>query len=139
LNDASNREYSARLQDHVKRDATLRTVFGYADSLSISGGAMRRAVAWGDEQLRLRMALYPCDRGSPVERFETVITRVLQNAGQPLTERELIQFTNARKSDGRMEAFGRAIRALMFNGEVYVAKRTRQGRPIYALRDEAEA
>ena len=136
LNDPSNREYSARLQDLVKRDGVLRTVFGYADSLTITGDAMRRAVAWGDEQLRLRMALYPCDRGSPVARFETVITRVLQNAGQPLTERELIDFTNARKSEGRMEAFNRAIRALLVTGEVYIAKKTRKGRPIYAWQED---
>src|SRR3989449_226183 len=136
LNDPSNREYSGRLQDHVKRDATLRTVFGYADSLTITGDAMRRAVAWGDEQLRLRMALYPCDRGSPVARFETVITRVLQNAGQPLTERELIDFTNARKSEGRMEAFNRAILALERSGEIYRAGKTRKGRPIYAWAEQ---
>ena len=120
----------------MKRDGVLRTVFGYADSLTITGDAMRRAVAWGDEQLRLRMALYPCDRGSPVARFETVITRVLQNAGQPLTERELIDFTNARKSEGRMEAFNRAIRALLVTGEVYIAKKTRKGRPIYAWQED---
>ena len=133
--------YTARIVLLTKQDILQRAI--YSGSRRITRQHVERGIAWGQHQLELRQALWPCDRGSLVEAMEHKIESALaKTKNEPcggLTASRLQSLCNVtRPGSGGLETFNRAFRALTAAGRVRLVGKTRKGTTIYGLLDTRE-
>ena len=132
-----DRSQAARLVDHFRRDLVIRSFFG---SGTITLDAVERSILWAKDQLELRRALWPDDRGGPVEVFERRILDTLKRRGVPMTDRDLVKACHVnREGSGGRDMYSRAIKSLLYGSrEIETAGANRKKQPYYILVTDSE-
>lgn len=132
--------HGKRLIEHFKRECLLAAVFAPASGLNKNVGVITReigewAAQWVRYQLHLRIALWPIDAGSDVERMCSLIRALLQRANPKAVS--LKQLKDAchvyRQGSGGIEAFGRAYRAMVMNEEMRKIGKNSRGKDLFGL------
>jgi hypothetical protein len=132
--------HGKRLIEHFKRECLLAAVFASAGVLNQNVGIITKEIAewaaqWVRYQLHLRIALWPIDAGSDVERMCSLMRALLQRANpKAVSLKQLKDTCNVyRQGSGGIEAFGRAYRAMIMNEEMRKAGKNSRGKDLFGL------
>jgi hypothetical protein len=132
--------HGKRLIEHFKRECLLAAVFAPGTALNENVGVITQEIAewasqWTRYQLHLRIALWPIDAGSDVERMCSLIRALLQRANpKAVSLKQLKDACNVyRQGSGGIEAFGRAYRAMIMNEEMRKVGKNKRGKDLFGL------
>jgi hypothetical protein len=132
--------HGKRLIEHFKRECLLAAVFAPSNALNEKVGVITKEIAewaaqWARYQLHLRIALWPVDAGSDVERMCSLMRALLQRANpKAVSLKQLKDACNVyRQGSGGIEAFGRAYRAMIMNEEMRKVGKNSRGKDLFGL------
>jgi len=125
--------FCGRLDSHFKRDLLLRTLFS-EDPNVITEAQVKKAADWAAHELMLRREIWPADQVSPVSQMCTLISKAFKKK-ENITKMRVIDFCNVNR-DGTHDEFGRAWKAMLTNGTVYLVGKTHKKTDIFAMKGE---
>jgi phage host-nuclease inhibitor protein Gam len=82
----------------------------------------------------LRREIWPADQASPVSQMCTKISKAFKKK-EHVTKLRIMDYCNVNR-DGTHDEFGRAWKAMLTNGIVYVVGKTHKKTDIYTMRQE---
>jgi len=91
---------------------------------------VERSIAWGEHQLKLRLAFWPPDATDRTEAMtKALLTRLKKGSA---SANDLRRFANVDR-DGSHETFSRAMTALKRSGALIVLGKNRKGKEVFGL------
>jgi hypothetical protein len=121
-------DHARRLLELTKVDLLHRALF--SGSAVITSVMVERSIAWGEHQLKLRLAFWPPDATDRTEAMtKALLTRLKKGSA---SANDLRRFANVDR-DGSHETFSRAMTALKRSGALIVLGKNRKGKEVFGL------
>jgi hypothetical protein len=121
-------DHVRRLLELTKVDLLHRALF--SGSAVITVAMVERSIAWGEHQLKLRLALWPPDANDKIEAMtKSLLSRLKKGAA---TANDLRRAANVNR-DGSHETFSRAMTALKRSGALIVLGKNRKGNEVFGM------
>jgi putative DNA primase/helicase len=121
--------FPLEIQSYFKRDLLLRVVF--SDDPVITLPQTARSIAWANNQLNVRRALWPEDIGSQTEQMERKLQRLARERG-PMSNRDYQRFAHVHSPGcGGFEVYNRAMLNLRRAGVFVIVGQTRKKNPLW--------